>query len=198
MLLRRQPGPNNSLDERPSLVNGHGVPRRFARLTRMSRRLAADDRVVRGCAKGADLPLGCEGAEPTTISADAFAELFRGRKLAIKAALLNQSILHGVGNIYADESLFRAGIRPRKAAGRLSRVELHRLHRALQEVLARAIELGGSSVSDYVDAAGVRGFFQLEHKVYSRAGEPCRDCETQLRKIIVGGRTTVYCPHCQH
>ena len=138
------------------------------------------------------------GAEPTTITPDAFARLFRGRKLAIKAALLNQSLLHGVGNIYADESLFRAAIRPRRAAGRLSRAELDRLRGALQAVLARAIELGGSSVSDYVDAAGVRGFFQLEHKVYGRAGEPCRDCQAPLRKIIVGGRTTVYCAKCQH
>jgi formamidopyrimidine-DNA glycosylase len=137
------------------------------------------------------------GKEPTTISADEFAELFRGRKLAIKAALLNQSILHGVGNIYADESLFRAGIRPRKAAGRLTREELDRLHKALQQVLAKAIQLGGSSVSDYVDADGVRGFFQLEHKVYGRAGENCSTCDTPLKKIVVGGRTTVYCPHCQ-
>lgn len=140
---------------------------------------------------------GGPGAEPTTIEAEAFARLFRGRRLAIKAALLNQSILHGVGNIYADESLFRAGIRPRKAAGRLTRAQLDRLHAALQNVLARAIEMGGSSVSDYVDAAGVRGFFQLEHKVYGRAGEPCRDCGTTLKKIVVGGRTTVYCPQCQ-
>ena len=137
------------------------------------------------------------GSEPTTISVDDFSKLFRGRKLAIKAALLNQSILHGVGNIYADESLFRAGIRPRKQAGRLTRVELTRLHKALQQVLAHAIELGGSSVSDYVDADGVRGFFQLEHKVYGRAEEDCRDCGTALKKIVVGGRTTVYCPVCQ-
>jgi formamidopyrimidine-DNA glycosylase len=137
------------------------------------------------------------GKEPTTINANEFAELFRGRKLAIKAALLNQSILHGVGNIYADESLFRAGIRPRKAAGRLTRNELDRLHKALQQVLAKAIQLGGSSVSDYVDADGVRGFFQLEHKVYGRAGENCTVCKTPLKKLIVGGRTTVYCPHCQ-
>ncbi len=137
------------------------------------------------------------GAEPTTISPEEFARLFRGRKLAIKAALLNQSILHGVGNIYADEALFRAGIRPRRAAGRLSKPELARLHAALQTVLARAIELGGSSVSDYVDAAGVRGFFQLEHKVYGRAGEACQDCAAALKKIVVGGRTTVYCPKCQ-
>ncbi len=137
------------------------------------------------------------GAEPTTISADDFAQLFKGRKLAIKAALLNQTILHGVGNIYADESLFRAGIRPRRQAGRLTRAELGRLHAALQQVLAHAIKLGGSSVSDYVDADGIRGFFQLEHKVYGRAGQLCHDCASPLKKIIVGGRTTVYCPVCQ-
>jgi len=137
------------------------------------------------------------GVEPTTVTAEEFAGLFKGRKLAIKAALLNQSILHGVGNIYADESLFRAGIRPRKQAGKLTRAELGRLHAALQQVLAHAIELGGSSVSDYVDADGVRGFFQLEHKVYSRAGEACLDCGAGLKKIVVGGRTTVYCPVCQ-
>ncbi len=137
------------------------------------------------------------GAEPTTISAEAFAALFKGRKLAIKAALLNQSILHGVGNIYADESLFRAGIRPRRSAGRLTRAELNRLHAALQKVLAKAIKLGGSSVSDYVDADGIRGFFQLEHMVYGRAGELCKVCKTPLRKLILAGRTTVYCPVCQ-
>jgi formamidopyrimidine-DNA glycosylase len=137
------------------------------------------------------------GAEPTTISVEEFSKLFKGRKLAIKAALLNQSILHGVGNIYADESLFRAGIRPRKQAGRLTKLELARLHTALKQVLAHAIELGGSSVSDYVDADGVRGFFQLEHKVYGRAGDDCHDCGSGLKKIIVGGRTTIYCPHCQ-
>jgi formamidopyrimidine-DNA glycosylase len=137
------------------------------------------------------------GVEPTTVSVEEFSVLFKGRKLAIKAALLNQSILHGVGNIYADESLFRAGIRPRKQAGRLTKVELARLHGALQAVLTHAIKLGGSSVSDYVDADGVRGFFQLEHKVYSRAGQDCLDCGMGLTKIVVGGRTTVYCPTCQ-
>jgi formamidopyrimidine-DNA glycosylase len=137
------------------------------------------------------------GVEPTTVSVEEFSGLFKGRNLAIKAALLNQSILHGVGNIYADESLFRAGVRPTKQAGRLTKVELARLHKALQEVLAHAIKLGGSSVSDYVDADGVRGFFQLEHKVYSRAGHDCLDCAMALKKIVVGGRTTVYCPACQ-
>jgi len=137
------------------------------------------------------------GREPLSIALAEFAQLFRGRKLAIKLALLNQTLLHGVGNIYADESLFRASIRPRRQAGRLTRAELTRLHAALQQVLAHAIQLGGSSVSDYVDADGIRGFFQLQHKVYSRAGQLCHDCATPLKKIIVGGRTTVYCPQCQ-
>lgn len=140
---------------------------------------------------------GGPGAEPLTIAEEDFVRLFRGRKTPIKAALLNQSLLHGVGNIYADESLFRAGIRPRRQAERLTRAELLRLRVELMEVLHHAIRLGGSSVSDYVDADGVRGFFQLEHKVYGRAGEECRDCGAGLKKIVVGGRTTVYCPHCQ-
>ena len=140
---------------------------------------------------------GGAGAEPLTVGEDEFVQLFRGRRTAIKAALLNQSLLHGVGNIYADESLFRAGIRPRRRAGRLTRKQLLRLRSELVVVLKKAIELGGSSVSDYVDADGVRGFFQLEHKVYGRAGELCRDCGTGLKKIVVGGRTTIYCPVCQ-
>ncbi|KAA6457194.1 bifunctional DNA-formamidopyrimidine glycosylase/DNA-(apurinic or apyrimidinic site) lyase [Acidobacteria bacterium AB60] len=138
------------------------------------------------------------GLEPLTVGEEEFAALFRGRTLAIKAALLNQSLLTGVGNIYADESLYRAGIRPRRAAGRLTRAELRRLRRSLVEVLEHAIRLGGSSVSDYVDAEGVRGFFQLEHNVYQRAGEACRRCGTAIRRIVVGGRSTHYCPVCQH
>ena len=137
------------------------------------------------------------GAEPLAIGQAEFAELFRGRKLAIKAALLNQSLLAGVGNIYADEGLFRAGIRPRRRAGQLTRVELERLRRALREVLQHAIRLGGSSVSDYVDAEGVRGFFQLEHCVYQRTGEPCRKCGREIKRILVAGRSTHYCAHCQ-
>ena len=137
------------------------------------------------------------GSEPTTITPEAFALLFRGRKLAIKAALLNQKLLHGVGNIYADESLFRAGIRPRRMAGRIKRSELDRLHTALQEVLQHAISLGGSSVSDYVDADGVRGFFQLEHRVYLRTGQPCLVCGTSIRRILLAGRGTHFCPVCQ-
>jgi formamidopyrimidine-DNA glycosylase len=137
------------------------------------------------------------GREPLTISAADFAGLFRGRKLAIKAALLNQSLLHGVGNIYADESLFRAGIRPTRRAGRLSREQLDCLHAALRAVLKRAIQAGGSSISDYVDADGAEGFFQIQHKVYGREGQPCRVCGTPIRRIVLGGRSTHFCPHCQ-
>lgn len=137
------------------------------------------------------------GQEPLSISADAFAALFRGRRTSIKAALLNQKLLHGVGNIYADESLFRAGIRPRRLAARLTRVELDRLRTSLAKVLKEAIALGGSSVSDYVDASGARGFFQLEHRVYLRTGEPCLVCATPIRRILVAGRGTHYCPNCQ-
>jgi formamidopyrimidine-DNA glycosylase len=137
------------------------------------------------------------GREPLTISLEDFIALFHGRKTPIKAALLNQSLLHGVGNIYADESLFRAGIRPRRLAGRLTRDELTRLRKALIDVLRRAIKLGGSSVSDYVDAEGMRGYFQIEHKVYGRGGEPCATCGTPIKKIVVGGRGTHFCPKCQ-
>ena len=137
------------------------------------------------------------GSEPLSITSEDFIALFRGRRLSIKAALLNQSLLHGVGNIYADESLFRAGIRPTKRAGRLSRQQLLALHTAIQEVLSKAIELGGSSVSDYVDADGVAGFFQLEHRVYMRTGEPCLVCGRAILRTIVAGRGTHYCSHCQ-
>ncbi len=137
------------------------------------------------------------GKSRCTIGLAEFTALFAGRKTPIKAALLNQKLLHGVGNIYADESLFRAGIRPKRQAGRLTRDELKRLHAALKVVLKHAIKLGGSSVSDYVDADGVRGFFQLQHKVYMRTGEPCMVCRTPIKKITIGGRSTHFCPKCQ-
>lgn len=137
------------------------------------------------------------GTEPLTVRLAEFAKLFRGRRTPIKAALLNQKLLHGVGNIYADESLFRAGIRPRRQAGKLTPPELASLHKALKEVLKKAIKLGGSSVSDYVDAVGREGFFQLQHRVYMRTGQPCLVCRTPIKRILLGGRGTHYCPKCQ-
>ena len=137
------------------------------------------------------------GVEPLEVTEERFIALFRGRKTPIKSALLNQKLLRGVGNIYADESLFRAGIRPRRRAAAMTRQELGRLHRAVQEVLREAIALGGSSISDYVDADGEEGFFQLQHRVYGREGEPCLVCATAIRRVVLAGRSSHYCPNCQ-
>ncbi len=137
------------------------------------------------------------GTEPLEVSEERFIALFRGRKTAIKSALLNQKLLRGVGNIYADESLFRAGVRPRRRAAAITREHLGKLHRAVREVLREAIALGGSSISDYVNADGEKGFFQLQHRVYGREGEPCLVCGTAIRRVVLGGRSSHYCPKCQ-
>lgn len=137
------------------------------------------------------------GIEPIAADREHFVTLFKGRKSPIKSALLNQKLLSGIGNIYADESLFRAGVRPRRRAVSLSRNDLQRLYEAIQEVLEEAIEAGGSSVSDYVDAEGDEGFFQLRHRVYQREGEPCLVCKTPIKRIVISGRSSHYCPKCQ-
>jgi formamidopyrimidine-DNA glycosylase len=137
------------------------------------------------------------GSEPLEVDLNRFLHLFRGRKTPIKSALLNQKLLSGVGNIYADESLHRAGIRPRRCAASLTRKDLQRLYRAVQEVLREAIAVGGSSISDYVDADGDEGFFQLQHRVYGREGEPCLVCETPIKRVVIAGRSSHYCPKCQ-
>jgi formamidopyrimidine-DNA glycosylase len=137
------------------------------------------------------------GSEPLEVELESFIRLFHGRKTPIKSALLNQKLLRGVGNIYADESLFRTGIRPRRRASSLTREDLRRLYPAVQEVLREAIALGGSSVSDYVDADGEEGFFQLQHRVYGREGEPCLVCKTPIKRVVIAGRSSHYCPKCQ-
>ncbi|MBU1002438.1 MAG: bifunctional DNA-formamidopyrimidine glycosylase/DNA-(apurinic or apyrimidinic site) lyase [Proteobacteria bacterium] len=137
------------------------------------------------------------GPEPLEISADGFADLFQGRRGRVKALLLNQKFIAGIGNIYADESLFRAGIRPDATAVSVSRARLKRLHGQLVEVLREAIAANGSSISDYVNARGDAGAFQNDFRVYGRAGLACRNCQTPLAKGTVAGRTTVFCPKCQ-
>jgi formamidopyrimidine-DNA glycosylase len=137
------------------------------------------------------------GVEPLEVNLDRFVELFRGRKTPIKSALLNQKLLRGVGNIYADESLFRAGIRPRRRASSITHEHLKKLHLSIQEVLKEAIALGGSSVSDYVNADGEEGFFQLQHRVYGRESEPCLLCKTPIKRVVIAGRSSHYCPKCQ-
>jgi formamidopyrimidine-DNA glycosylase len=137
------------------------------------------------------------GTEPLEISEEKFLSLFRGRKTPIKSALLNQKLLRGVGNIYADESLFRAGIRPRRRASTITRQRLAKLHQAVAEVLREAIEQGGSSISDYVDSDGQEGSFQLRHRVYGREGEPCLVCGTAIHRVVLAGRSSHYCADCQ-
>jgi formamidopyrimidine-DNA glycosylase len=137
------------------------------------------------------------GIEPLEADLDRFLTLFRGRKTPIKSALLNQKLLRGVGNIYADESLFRAGLRPRRRASTITRDQLAKLLVAVKEVLKEAIALGGSSISDYVDADGEEGFFQLQHRVYGREGEPCLVCKTPIKRVVIAGRSSHYCPKCQ-
>jgi formamidopyrimidine-DNA glycosylase len=137
------------------------------------------------------------GVEPLEVDEERFMSLFRGKKTAIKSALLNQKLLRGVGNIYADESLFRTAIRPRRRASALTREQLRRLYRSVREVLQEAIALGGSSISDYVDADGEEGFFQLQHRVYGREGEPCLVCRTPVKRVVLTGRSSHYCPKCQ-
>ena len=137
------------------------------------------------------------GIEPLEIDSDRFLNLFYGRNTPIKSALLNQKLLRGVGNIYADEALFRAGIRPRRRLSTVPRAKLELLRSAIRDVLKEAIKLGGSSISDYVDADGEEGFFQLQHRVYGREGEPCLVCETPIKRVVIGGRSSHYCPHCQ-
>jgi formamidopyrimidine-DNA glycosylase len=138
------------------------------------------------------------GTEPIAASREQFIALFKRRKTPIKSALLNQSLLSGIGNIYADESLFRAGLRPRRRSASLTSADLLHLYDAIQKVLAEAIRAGGSSVSDYVDARGGNGFFQLQHRVYQRTGQPCMVCGTGIKRVVIAGRSSHYCPNCQH
>jgi len=138
------------------------------------------------------------GVEPLTpaMSAQLLHRATRGRKVSIKQALLAGDIVVGVGNIYASESLFRARINPKTAAGRVSLTRFERLVPEIRAVLSAAIAKGGSTLRDFSSASGP-GYFQLEYFVYDRAGEPCRVCETPIRRIVQGQRSTFYCPACQ-
>lgn len=121
-----------------------------------------------------------------------------GRRSAIKVALMNSHLVVGVGNIYASEALFRAGIRPGRAAGRLTVVECERLVAAVKQVLTDAIRQGGTTLRDYVDAEGRPGYFSQALQVYGRDGQPCHHCATPIRRRIQAQRSTYYCPACQH
>jgi len=141
--------------------------------------------------------LGGLGIEPLEISAEEFRARIGSRNSQIKALLLNQSVMRGIGNIYADESLWRAKIHPRKVGSKLTGEELKLLHRAVQEILREAIRLRGSSISDYVDADGRKGTFQSKHRVYQRDGKKCSRCGSLIKHAIVAGRSSHFCPRCQ-
>lgn len=137
------------------------------------------------------------GPEPLEVSFEDFAASMKRRKTRIKSLLLNQDFLRGVGNIYADEALFRAGIHPLALASRIRKDRARKLYDAIIAVLTEAIAAGGSSISDYVDAEGRKGFFQISHRVYQRAGEPCVSCGAVIRRTIVAQRSSHFCPACQ-
>lgn len=141
------------------------------------------------------------GLGPEPLSADfdgsALASAARGRRAAIKALLLDQRVVAGIGNIYASEALFRAGIHPGRAAGRVARARLDALARALRTVLDEAIAAGGSSLRDHAAVSGELGYFQHRFAVYGRAGEPCPACGTPVRRRVQQGRSSFLCPRCQ-
>jgi formamidopyrimidine-DNA glycosylase len=137
------------------------------------------------------------GPEPLECGCQEFRSRFAGRKARIKSLLLDQTVLAGVGNIYADEALHRAGIRPTARAAALSPARLERLHRAVRDVLREAIEACGSSIRDYRDGQGNAGSFQNAFRAYGRAGRPCLRCGAAMRACKVAGRTSTWCPECQ-
>jgi formamidopyrimidine-DNA glycosylase len=128
---------------------------------------------------------------------DKLRDLLQNSKKKIKTFLLDQDKIAGLGNIYVDESLFASGIHPLRVAGRLSSKEIEGLRNNIVDILSKAIEMGGSSVANYILADGSRGTYAREHKVYKKAGQPCTVCKTPLQKIVVGSRGTVFCPKCQ-
>ena len=138
-----------------------------------------------------------KGPDPLEIPFEEFAARLRGRNSQIKRLLLDQSFLRGIGNIYADEALFRAGVHPLKVSRRIGPARVRRLWDSIRAVLSQAIERRGSSVSDYVDADGEEGDFQRFHQVYQRTGEPCLVCGARIRRILVAQRGTHFCPKCQ-
>ena len=137
------------------------------------------------------------GADPLEISEAEFLKRIGARRARIKALLLDQRVLRGVGNIYADESLWRARIHPARVAANIQPRQLRDLYRAIRKVLAEAIRLGGSSISDFLNAEGNPGEFQIRHRVYDRKGKPCSRCGAAIRRGVVAGRGSYFCPRCQ-
>ncbi|KOP83702.1 DNA-formamidopyrimidine glycosylase [Cytobacillus solani] len=145
------------------------------------------------------LPLSQLGPEPFSpdFTIGALASKLSKTKRNIKAVLLDQKVVVGLGNIYVDEALFRSGIHPERAADDLSKEEIERLHKEISDTLLEAVQKGGSTIRSYVNSQGQIGMFQLELFVYGRKGEECRVCGSTLERMVSGGRGTVFCPKCQ-
>ncbi len=158
--------------------------RRFGRIAYLTKALLAEE-------------LTGFGADPLEVSKQEFAGRICGRRARIKALLLDQSVLRGVGNIYADESLWRARIHPARLGAKLSRKQAEILRRVLQDILRKAIVLRGSSISDFLDADGQPGEYQRHHRAYGREGKNCYRCKSLIRRAIVAGRSSYFCPRCQ-
>jgi formamidopyrimidine-DNA glycosylase len=137
------------------------------------------------------------GADPLEVGSEEFAALIRTRRARIKALLLDQTVLRGVGNIYADESLWRAKIHPARLGARLTVRQTEALRKVLQDILHKAIAMRGSSISDFLDADGEPGDYQRHHRAYGREGKRCYRCKTPIRRTIVAGRSSYFCPKCQ-
>jgi formamidopyrimidine-DNA glycosylase len=141
------------------------------------------------------------GLGPEPLSDDFDGDLLwarsRGRKAAVKLLLMDQAVVVGVGNIYASEALFAAGIHPRRAAGAISRERYARLAEEVKRILAYAIRRGGTTLRDFISPDGLPGYFEQELFAYGREGEPCRVCDTPIRAIVLGQRSTFFCPRCQ-
>lgn len=146
-----------------------------------------------------DAIVGKLGPEPLSndFSMDLLAQRLAGRKATIKGLLLNQAVVAGIGNIYADEALFRAQIHPRRAGGDLTKAEISRLWQAVRAVLQAGIDGRGSSLQDYAPPSGGKGIFQEQHQVFRRSGEPCSQCGAAIRRMVLSQRSTHFCPVCQ-
>ncbi len=158
--------------------------RRFGRIAYLTKTLLAEE-------------LAGFGADPLEVSKEEFSNRICGRRARIKSLLLDQSVLRGVGNIYADESLWRAQIHPALPGTKLSSKQAETLRRVLQDILRKAIVLRGSSISDFLDAAGEPGEYQRRHRAYGREGKNCLRCKTPIRRAVVAGRSSYFCPRCQ-
>ncbi len=137
------------------------------------------------------------GSDALKIEYESFRDRIKRTRRPIKTALLDQGLIAGVGNIYADEALHRAGIRPRRMSSRVRLRELEQLHHAIQVILTEAIEAGGSTIQSFKDPRGGEGRYQGAHAVYGRGGESCRTCGSRIRTMTLNGRSTCWCPECQ-